>query len=114
MYKMEEGTRSGQGEGGGDMTILYDVLTAFETHYMAQVTITNHNPTHRIDKWRLKWEWTRQEFIYSIRGAYPTLVEQRGCIFGPQGNFYKDLDFSNVVNCQTTPEFADLPPNLGQ
>ncbi|XP_059630174.1 COBRA-like protein 7 [Cornus florida] len=97
---------------GADVTIIYNVLKAFETYYVAQVTITNHNPTHRIDNWRLKWDWTRQEFIHSIRGAYPTLMEQRGCIFGPQGSFYKDFDFSDVVNCQRTPEIADLPPDL--
>lgn len=93
----------------GDLTIMYDVLRAYETSYHAQVTISIHNPIGRLDNWHLSWDWMRHEFINTIRGAYPYVVDTNDCIFGTQGQFYKDLDFYRVLNCQKTPTIIDLP-----
>lgn len=94
----------------GDLTIAYDVLQAYEGKYTAQVTLDNWNPLGRLDNWNLTWEWKRGEFIYSMRGAYTHLKDASGCIYGEQANFYKDLDFTNVMNCERRPIMADLPP----
>nr|CAD1833258.1 unnamed protein product [Ananas comosus var. bracteatus] len=93
----------------GDLTISYDVLQAYPSSYLALVTIENHNPLARLDNWRLSWEWKRQEFIYSLKGAYPLEVDATGCVYGPQGQYYQDLDFSKVLNCQRSPVVLDLP-----
>lgn len=93
----------------GDLVITYDILSSYDTNYWAQVTISNHNPLSRLDNWKLSWEWTRGEFIYSMKGAYPIVVDTRDCIFGPQGQYYKDLDFSNVLNCEKRPTIIDFP-----
>ncbi|MQL73730.1 hypothetical protein Taro_006068 [Colocasia esculenta] len=94
----------------GDLTIAYDVLQAFDSKYMAQVTMDNNNPLGRLDNWNLTWEWKRGEFIYSMRGAYTHLKDSSGCLYGEQANFYQGLDFSNVMNCERRPVIADLPP----
>ncbi|XP_010938333.2 COBRA-like protein 7 [Elaeis guineensis] len=94
----------------GDLTISYDVIQAFPSSYLALVTIDNHSPRGRLDDWRLSWEWMRDEFIYSMKGAYPLLVDVSDCLYGPQGEYYQDLDFSNVLNCETKPTILDLPP----
>ncbi|PKU79584.1 COBRA-like protein 7 [Dendrobium catenatum] len=96
----------------GDLSITYDVIQAFPSSYLALVTIENESPLGRLDNWRLSWEWMRGEFINSIRGAYTSLVSSSDCIFGKQGEFYKDLDFSKVVNCQKIPTILDLPSSM--
>lgn len=45
-----------------------------------------------------------------MKGAYPSEVDSSECVLGPQGVFYKDLDFTNVLNCQRRPTIIDLPP----
>ncbi|XP_008790855.1 COBRA-like protein 7 [Phoenix dactylifera] len=95
----------------GDLTISYDVIQAFPSSYLALVTIDNHSPRGRLDNWRLSWEWMRDEFIYSMKGAYPLLVDVSDCIYGRQGEYYEDLDFSKVLSCQTKPTILDLPPS---
>ncbi|XP_072975995.1 COBRA-like protein 7 [Typha angustifolia] len=93
----------------GDLTITYDVLQAYSSSYLALVTMENNNRLGRLDNWQLSWEWKRQEFIYSMKGAYPLDVDTNGCVYGPQGNYYKELDFSKVLNCQSKPVILDLP-----
>ncbi|KAL8207935.1 hypothetical protein R6Q57_007347 [Mikania cordata] len=93
----------------GDLVIMYDVLSSQETEYLAQVTILNHNPLSRLDYWRLSWDWMRDEFIYSMKGAYTSVIDTNACIFGRQGEFYKELDFSKALNCERRPTIVDLP-----
>lgn len=94
----------------GDITIMYDVMRSYETDYWAQVSISNHNTLRRLDNWKLSWEWMRDEFIYGMKGAYPYVVDTSYCIFGRQGQFYKDMDFSAALNCERRPTIIDLPP----
>ncbi|XP_024968596.1 COBRA-like protein 7 [Cynara cardunculus var. scolymus] len=93
----------------GDVIIMYDVISSQETEYMAQVTVSNHNPLSRLDYWQLSWDWMRDEFIYAMKGAYPSLIDTNACIFGRQGEFYKELDFSKALNCERRPTIVDLP-----
>lgn len=93
----------------GDLTLMYDVVSSYESNYWAQVTISNHNPIKRLDNWHLSWEWMREEFINAMRGAYPFVVDTSDCIFGKQGEFYKGLDFSKALNCERRPTIIDLP-----
>ncbi|PON88197.1 COBRA-like protein [Trema orientale] len=94
----------------GDLTIMYDVIRTYESNYWAQVTIANHNPLGRLDNWKLSWDWMRDEFIYTMKGAYPSVLDSSDCVFGPQGTHYQDLDFANVFNCERRPTIIDLPP----
>ena len=94
----------------GDLSIMYDVMKAYDSSYWAEVTIANHNPLGRLDNWRLSWEWKNDEFIQTMKGAYPSNVDSSECVFGPQGEFYKELDFANVLNCERRPTVVDLPP----
>ncbi|KAG0489770.1 hypothetical protein HPP92_006633 [Vanilla planifolia] len=96
----------------GDLSITYDVIQALSSSYLALVTIENNSPLGRLDNWRLSWEWMRGEFIYSIRGAYTSLTSVSDCIFGQQGQFFQNLDFSTVVNCQKKPTILDLPISM--
>lgn len=93
----------------GDLTIMYDVIKTYDSNYWAEVTMANHNPLGRLDNWRLSWDWMNDEFIFSMKGAYPSVVDASDCIFGKQGTFYKDLDFANVLNCERRPTIIDLP-----
>lgn len=95
----------------GDLTIMYDVTKASDSNYWAEVTISNHNPLGRLDNWRLTWHWNNEEFIQTMKGAYPSVVDSSDCVFGSQGEFYKDHDFANVLNCERTPTIVDLPPS---
>ncbi|KAL3717652.1 hypothetical protein ACJRO7_009139 [Eucalyptus globulus] len=95
----------------GDLIIMYDVIKSFSTDYWAQVTISNHNPLGRLNNWQLSWDWARDEFIFAMRGAYPTLVDTTDCLFGKQGQHYQDLDFSSALNCERRPTIMDLPPS---
>ncbi|KAJ8619459.1 hypothetical protein MRB53_027988 [Persea americana] len=94
----------------GDLTIAYDVLQTYGSSYLAQVTISNHNPLGRLDNWNLAWEWMRGEFIFSMKGAYTTAVDPTDCIYGKQGAYYTNFDFSKILNCQKSPTILDLPP----
>lgn len=94
----------------GDLTIMYDVIRTYDTNYLAQVTISNHNPLGRLDNWMLSFDWMRDEFIGSMRGAYPYVLDSSGCVYGPQGSYYKDMDFADVLNCERRPTIIDLPP----
>ncbi|GAV91051.1 COBRA domain-containing protein [Cephalotus follicularis] len=96
----------------GDLTIMYDVIRTYDSNYWAQVTIANHNPLGRLDYWQLSWDWMNEEFIYSMKGAYPSVVDSSECIFGNQGTYYQELDFSNVLNCERRPTIVDLPPTM--
>ncbi|KAM0061569.1 hypothetical protein Hdeb2414_s0004g00137621 [Helianthus debilis subsp. tardiflorus] len=93
----------------GDLTIMYDVIRTYESNYWASVTIENHSPLGRLDNWNLTWDWMRDEFIGDIKGAYPFTRDSSSCIFGPQGSFYQNMDFSNVLNCERRPTIMDLP-----
>ncbi|KAG5235971.1 COBRA protein [Salix suchowensis] len=94
----------------GDLTIMYDVIRTYDSSYWAQVSIANHNPLGRLDNWKLSWDWMKDEFIYSMKGAYPYILDSTDCIYGPQGKYYGQLDFSNVLNCERRPTIVDLPP----
>ncbi|WJX23461.1 COBRA-like protein 7 [Trifolium repens] len=94
----------------GDLTIMYDVIKAYNSNYWSEVTISNHNTLGRLDNWKLSWNWTNDEFIHTMKGAYPSTIDSSNCIFGSQGEFYKELDFSNVLNCEKRPTIIDLPP----
>ncbi|KAL1823434.1 hypothetical protein ACET3Z_010212 [Daucus carota] len=96
----------------GDLTFTYDVLQAYKGSYLAQVTIKNHHPLGRLDRWNLTWEWMRNEFIYNMRGAFTHQKDPSECLYGPQGRYYQDLDFSQVLNCQKKPVISDMPPTL--
>ncbi|KAA8523718.1 hypothetical protein F0562_010141 [Nyssa sinensis] len=96
----------------GDLSFTYDVLQAFGGNYLAQVTIDNNHPLGRLDHWNLTWEWMRGEFIYSMRGAYTHKKDPSECIYGAQGEYYKDFDFTQVMNCQKKPIIADLPTEM--
>ncbi|XP_047313089.1 COBRA-like protein 7 [Impatiens glandulifera] len=93
----------------GDLIIMYDVIQTYDSNYWAHVTISNQNPIARLDNWRLSWDWTEEEFIYSMKGAYTSVVDTTDCLFGKQGQFYKDLDFSSALNCERRPTIIDLP-----
>lgn len=93
----------------GDLTIMYDVIRTYESNYWAQVTIANHNPLGRLDNWQLSWDWMNDEFIFAMKGAYPSVVDTSKCVFGEQGEFYKNLDFSTALNCDRRPTIVDLP-----
>ncbi|KAG0453606.1 hypothetical protein HPP92_024910 [Vanilla planifolia] len=96
----------------GDLSIIYDVIQSYPSNYLAMVTIENNSPLGRLDNWRLSWEWMRGEFIYSIKGAYSSITSASDCILGTQGQFYQQLDFSKVVNCQKKPTILDLPLSM--
>ncbi|KAI3844943.1 hypothetical protein MKX03_019318 [Papaver bracteatum] len=93
----------------GDIEIMYDILRSYDSEYVAQVSVSNYNPLGRLDYWKLSWMRKRQEFITTMKGAYPSIVDSRDCLFGPQGVYYKDMDFNNVLNCQKNPTIVDLP-----
>ncbi|KAL2349516.1 hypothetical protein Fmac_003516 [Flemingia macrophylla] len=94
----------------GDLSISYDVNQVYENNYMVQVTMENNYLLGRLDHWNLTWEWTRGEFIYSMKGAFTRDIDYSGCIMGEAGQYYKDMDFSKVMNCQKNPIVTDLPP----
>ncbi|CAN7011552.1 hypothetical protein BRARA_C03797 [Brassica rapa] len=94
----------------GDLNIVYDVIQSFSSNYLAQVTIDNDNPLGRLDRWNLTWEWMRGEFINTMRGAYTHKRDPSECLYSKAGQYYKDLDFSQVMNCQKKPAISDLPP----
>ncbi|XP_024959676.1 COBRA-like protein 10 [Cynara cardunculus var. scolymus] len=96
----------------GAVSFTYDVVQATEGNYLAQVTIENNHPLSRLDKWNLTFEWMRNEFIYDMRGAYTRKKDLSECLFSPAGQYYKDMDFSKVVNCEKRPVISDLPPTL--
>ncbi|PON61442.1 COBRA-like protein [Parasponia andersonii] len=98
----------------GDLSFTYDILQAFGGSYLAQVTIENEHPLGRLDHWNLTWEWTRGEFINAMRGAYTHKRDSAQCIYGAAGEYYKDLDFSQVMNCEKRPVIADLPRDRAQ
>lgn len=89
---------------------MYDVIRTFDSNYWSQVTIANHNSLGRLDNWQLSFDWMMDEFIHTMKGAYPSIVDSSDCLFGPQGTFYRDLDFANVLNCKRRPTIIDLPP----
>lgn len=93
----------------GDISFSYDIIQTYSSNYMAQVTIDNNNPLGRLDHWNLTWEWMRGEFISTMRGAYTHLKDYSDCIYGRAAQYYTDLDFSQVMNCQKKPIIADLP-----
>ncbi|KAF8029625.1 hypothetical protein BT93_E2140 [Corymbia citriodora subsp. variegata] len=93
----------------GDLSFSYDVIQAYESNYLAQVTIENDSPLGRLDHWNLTWEWMRGEFINTMRGAYTHLIDYSDCIYGVAAQYYTSLDFSQVMNCQKKPVIADLP-----
>ncbi|CAK9187500.1 unnamed protein product [Ilex paraguariensis] len=93
----------------GDLTIMYDVIRTYDTNYWAQVTISNHNPLGRLDNWQLSWDWMKEEFIFAMKGAYPSVIDATDCIYGSQGDYYQGLDFSTVLNCLRRPTIIDLP-----
>ncbi|KAK7308159.1 hypothetical protein VNO77_41756 [Canavalia gladiata] len=94
----------------GDLTIAYDVKQVYQNNYMVDVTMENNNPLGRLDHWNLTWEWTRGEFIYNLKGAFTREIDYSTCIYGAAGEYYQDMDFSKVLNCQKNPILSDLPP----
>ncbi|KAL4581964.1 hypothetical protein LXL04_006498 [Taraxacum kok-saghyz] len=93
----------------GDLRIMYAIIRTYESNYWTEVTIKNHNSLGRLDNWNLTWDWMRDEFINDIKGAYPYTRDSSPCIFGPQGTFYQQMDFSVVLNCKRSPTLIDLP-----
>ncbi|WCJ43220.1 COBRA-like protein 10 precursor [Euphorbia peplus] len=96
----------------GDLVITYDVIKAYASSYIADVTIENKNPLGRLDYWNLTWEWQYDEFINTIRGAYVRVMDPALCINGPQGKAFGDMDFSQVISCDKHPIISDLPPTM--
>ncbi|KAH7578291.1 hypothetical protein JRO89_XS01G0364500 [Xanthoceras sorbifolium] len=94
----------------GDLIIMYDVIRTYESNYWAQVSISNHNPLGRLDSWKLSWDWMSDEFIYAMKGAYPHEVDISDCVFGRQGQYYTNMDFSLALSCKRRPTIIDLPP----
>lgn len=95
----------------GDVIIMYDVTGTYDNYYWAQVNISNHNPLGRLDNWKLSWEWMREEFIYAMKGAYPSVIDTGDCIYGQQGQHYQKMDFSQALSCEKLPTIIDLPPS---
>ncbi|KAL6657934.1 hypothetical protein ACP70R_005714 [Stipagrostis hirtigluma subsp. patula] len=93
-----------------DLTFSYDVLQANANNYLAQVTIDNWSPISRLDNWNLTWEWKRDEFIHTMRGAYTLRKDGPACVLSPAATYYKDFDFTNVQSCEKRPIIVDLPP----
>ncbi|KAL8484896.1 hypothetical protein ACS0TY_027261 [Phlomoides rotata] len=93
----------------GDLTIMYDILRTYESNYWALVTIENHNPLGRLDYWQLSWDWMEDEFIFAMKGAYPSVVDTSDCVFGKQGQYYQKLDFATALSCARRPTLVDLP-----
>ncbi|XP_021758813.1 COBRA-like protein 10 [Chenopodium quinoa] len=93
----------------GDLNIMYDVLQTNGNNYLAQVTMENDHPLGRLDHWNLTWEWMRGEFISTMRGAFTHLKDPAQCIYGPAGQYYQDMDFTQVMNCERKPIMSDLP-----
>lgn len=93
----------------GDLSISYDVTQSYANNYLAQVTLENKSPLGRLDHWNLTWEWMRGEFIYTMKGAYTRNIDYSGCLYGPAGTYYADMDFSKVMNCEKRPTISDLP-----
>ncbi|KAK8565513.1 hypothetical protein V6N13_020613 [Hibiscus sabdariffa] len=96
----------------GDLIIMYDVIRVYDDNYWAQVSISNNHPLSRLDNWHLSFDWMREEFIYTMKGAYPYVVDTTDCVFGSQGQHYQGMDFSQVLNCQSSPTIIDLPPTM--
>ncbi|KAE8689707.1 putative Late embryoproteinsis abundant hydroxyproline-rich glycoprotein family [Hibiscus syriacus] len=57
-----------------DLLTAHDVTQAYVNNYLVQVTIENKNALGRLDHWKLKWEWTRGEFIDTHKGAYNPII----------------------------------------
>lgn len=93
----------------GDLIIMYDVIRSYDADYWSQVSISNHNPLGRLDNWKLSWDWMRDEFIHAMKGAYPDVIDTSECIFGRQGQYYQEMDFSSALNCERRPTIIDLP-----
>lgn len=93
----------------GDLLLSYDVMQAYGNNYLAQVTMENEHPLGRLDHWNLTWEWQNNEFISQMRGAFTHKKDISGCLYGPAGKYYKEFDFSQVVNCEKKPIISDLP-----
>ncbi|XP_024007149.1 COBRA-like protein 9 isoform X2 [Eutrema salsugineum] len=98
----------------GDLTIMYDVIRAYDQNYLVEVTMENHNPLGRLDHWELSFDWKRDEFIQKMQGAYPKIVDATKCIFGPQSKIYTGLDFADVLTCERRPIIVDLPPTKAE
>ncbi|KVI10359.1 Glycosyl-phosphatidyl inositol-anchored, plant [Cynara cardunculus var. scolymus] len=95
-----------------DLSFTYDITQAYKANYMAEVTIENNHPLGRLDHWNLSFEWMRNEFIYDMRGAFPRKKDPSECLYSAAGQYYQDMDFSKVINCQKRPIISDLPPTL--
>ncbi|KAL6207096.1 hypothetical protein ACLB2K_024341 [Fragaria x ananassa] len=93
----------------GDLSLSYDVIQAYGNNYLAQVTIESTSPLARLDHWNISWEWMRGEFIQTMKGAYTHKMDYLPCIYGAPGQYYQDMDFSKVMNCEKNPTIADLP-----
>lgn len=50
-----------------------------------------------------------EEFIYNMRGAHPLKRNYTGCIYMPAGNYYKDFDFGEVLNCEKKLILVHMP-----
>jgi len=96
----------------GDLNIMYDVLQAYTSNYQVQITMNNDHPLGRLDHWNVSFDWMRGEFIHSLRGAYTHLKDPSKCIYGEQGKYYQDFDFSTVANCERRPVISDLPREM--
>ncbi|KAM5585729.1 COBRA-like protein 10 [Rosa sericea] len=96
----------------GDLSFIYDVMDSYSNNYLAQVTIDNLHPLGRLDHWNLTWEWQKNEFIQTMRGAYTHKRDPSECLYGQAGKIYKDMDFSKVMNCEKKPTITDLPPTM--
>ncbi|KAE8667322.1 hypothetical protein F3Y22_tig00112416pilonHSYRG00069 [Hibiscus syriacus] len=93
----------------GDLTFMYDFLKSYEGNYQAQVTMNNHSPISKLDRWNLRWEWMRGKFIYSMKGAYTPRIDHSECIHGSAAKYLESFDFSQVMNRDKAPMITDLP-----
>ncbi|KAL3685136.1 hypothetical protein R1sor_003158 [Riccia sorocarpa] len=92
----------------GDITILYDVVSSWDTNYDAKVTMEMSEPIGRIAHWNLTWDWRYNEFIQSMKGAQTLEQGLEECLTGPIFKDNPGLDFTTVMSCQKTPTIVDL------
>ena len=69
----------------------------------ASTRVEGHLWLRFFDNWNRTSKWKCGEFIYIIRGAYNFEKDISDCIYGEAGNYYQSLDFSLIMNCETSP-----------
>ncbi|KAL5561124.1 hypothetical protein UlMin_030871 [Ulmus minor] len=86
----------------GNITVTFDIFLWTTDGYLARVNIQNYYQYRHVDKpgWYLGWTWTKNEVIWSMKGAFATSM-------GNCSSFQSDIPHS----CQKNPVIADLNPD---